>query len=253
MTDRARHAQRLARMTGLLYLIVVVFGMIAPIMLERVVVPGDAAATADRVLASLWSFRIGLVSWIVVVVADVAISAAFYLLLEPISRILSLVTAALRLVYSGMLGASLPDLFRGFVLLTGATSRTGFATPVLRSMALSDFQTFGTGFLLALVLFGIHLVLLGLLLQRSRYVPRALAVLLALAGVGYVAHGLATFFVTDYGALGKAILLTPAFLGEIGLTAWLLVNPGRVPLVGASEGGLSSALALKQGAPRHLP
>jgi hypothetical protein len=216
--------QRLARLTGLLYLVLAVCGMFSPTVLQALVVPGNAAATADTILGSRWLFSCSLVGWIVIVIADVAVSITLYLLLEPVSRGLSLVAAAFRLVYSAMLGAILLNLYDAFLLLASGTRGTGPDAPQRQTMALAALDTFDAGFLLALVFFGVHLVVLGVLLYRSRYVPRALSVLLIAAGIGYIVDSLARFFVADYSGLASAVLLAPAVVGELGLTAWLLLK-----------------------------
>lgn len=224
MPDDDRWFQRLARTTGLLYLVVVVFGMFSPIVLETLVVPGNPSATAQNVLGSLTLFQASLVSWLVIVVTDVAISVLLFSLLEPVERTLSLAAAAFRIVYSAMLGAFLLSLFDGLLVLTGVERATRPIMPDAQSQALYHFETFSAGFSLALVFFGVHLLVLGPLLHRSRYVPRVLAVLLTVAGVGYILDSLATFFGAHPGTLATAILLGPALLGEVGLTAWLLVK-----------------------------
>jgi hypothetical protein len=73
-------------------------------------VPGDAQATADSVLGSRWLFASSLVTWLAIVAVDVAISVTFYLLLRPVSHAVSLLAAALRLVYSAVLAAVLLTL-----------------------------------------------------------------------------------------------------------------------------------------------
>ncbi len=220
--------ERLARVTGLLYLVVAVFGMSSQIVLETLVVPGDAAATADSIMGSLWLFGSSLVTWIVVFTADAAVAITLYLLLEPVSRALSLVTAAFRLVYAAIMGGVLLNLYNAFLLLTRAERGAGLDAPQRQIMALSSLDTFSAGFLLALVFFGVHLVALGVLLYRSRYVPRAFGVLLGAAGTGYVVDGLASFFVADHGGLARAALLAPAVVGELGLTVWLLAKGVKV-------------------------
>jgi hypothetical protein len=221
--------QRLARATGLLYLVLAVLGMFSAMVLESLVVAGDAQATADRILGSRWLFGSSLVTWLVVVVADVAISVTLYLLLRPVSHTLSLLAAALRLVYSAVLAAVLLNLFDAFRLLTGVQGAVGPAGREPQAMALAALDTFSTGFLLALVLFGVHLLLLGSLLYRSRYVPRVLGALVVAAGVGYIADSLAGLMLADHGGLVSAVLLTPAVVGELGLTAWLLLRGVRAP------------------------
>jgi hypothetical protein len=216
--------QRLARATGFLYLILAALGMFAPVILETLVIPGDATATADRLAGSQWLFAGSLVSWIGIVIVDVALSVAFYLLLAPVSRVRSLVAAAFRLVYSAMLGALLVNLFDAYLLLTSSTSVAGRDARVLESQALSALDTFDTGFLLALIFFGVSLVALGPLLYQSRYVPRALGVVLAAGGVGYIVDSLASLLIEDYRGVATAILLAPAVVGELGIAVWLLVK-----------------------------
>jgi hypothetical protein len=132
--------------------------------------------------------------------------------------------AALRLVYAAILGAVLLNLYDAFRLLTGAGPTAGFDALQQQTMVLSSLDTFSTGFLLALVIFGVHLATLGFLLYRSRYVPRMLGILVVAAGVGYILDSLATFFVPGHGGLASAVLVAPALVGELGLTVWLLVK-----------------------------
>ena len=231
-----RPIQRLARATGLLYLALAVFGMFSPMVLGSLVVPGDAQATADSILGSRWLFGSSLVTWLAVVVADVAIAVTFYLLLRPVSHMRSLLAAALRLVYAAVLAAMLVNLFEAFRLLTGAQGAAGPAEQP-QAEALAALDTFSAGFLLALVLFGVHLLLLGWLLYRSRYLPRVFGVLLVAAGVGYIADSLAGLLLADHGGLVSAVLLTPAVLGELGLTAWLLLRGVKVPRPATRQAG----------------
>ena len=152
--DVLERQERLGRVTGLLYLVIAVLGMFAPIALQTFVVPGDAATSANNILGSRWLFGSSLVSWIVLVVADVAVAVTLYLLLEPVSRALSLVAAALRLVYAAILGAIVLNLYDAFLLLTSAARGAGLAAPQRQTMALSALATFSAGFLLALVFLG---------------------------------------------------------------------------------------------------
>lgn len=253
--DRFALQERLARVSGVLYLILALLGMFAPIVLESLVVSGDAAATAGNVVDSLWLFRGNLVAWFAIVVVDVGLAITLYLLLEPVSRALSLIAAAFRLVYAAILGALLLNLYDAFLLLTSAERGAGFEERQRQIMALSAIDTFNAGFLLALVFFGVHLVTLGFLLSRSLSMPRVLGILLAFGGFGYILHGLANVLVDGGGLLASAVILAPATAGELGLAVWLLVKgvkmrrsatmrnpivarptPADAPIVGARGG-----------------
>jgi hypothetical protein len=232
--------ERLGRVTGLLFLVLAIFGMFAVLTLESLVVAGDAATTAANVLGSRWLFVGSLVAWLVVLAADIGASVTVYLLLEPVGRALSLVAAAFRLVYSANLGAVLLNLYDAYLLLIGAGRGVGLDAQLRQTFALSSLETFSTGFLLALVVFGVHLAAVGVLFYRSRYVPRALGVLLVAAGVGYILDSLATFFVPGHGGLTSAVLVAPVVVGELGVTAWLLVKGVDVRRESATPDGFGT-------------
>jgi hypothetical protein len=220
---RAWSSQRLARTTGTLIVLLAGLGIAGPLTLESLLVPGDAAATAANLAAHRTLFTLSLAAWVAIVVVDVAISVLLFLLLAPAGRGLSLSAMAMRLVYSATVAALLAHLFAVAHLVNppGAVDRTA------ERQALVSLETFSAGFLAALVFFGAHLTLLGILFVRSRYIPRILAGLLVAAGVGYVVDSLASLMVDGYGGYAALVFLAPAVAGEVGLALWLLVRGVR--------------------------
>ncbi|MGY1709144.1 DUF4386 domain-containing protein [Geodermatophilus sp. SYSU D00758] len=217
--------QRLARLTGVLYLLLVGLGMAGPLTLEALLVPGDAAGTAAAVAGSATAFTLSIGAWVAVVAVDVAISLTLYLLLARFGRGLAMAAAAFRLLYSATVAALLVELFtahRLLVLPGGAVADPGAA-----QRGLDALQTFSDGFLVALVFFGGHLVLLGAALQRSGYVPRVLCWFVAAAGAGYVVDSLASLLVDSYGGAAAVVALTPTLIGEVGLALWFLIRGVR--------------------------
>ena len=228
----AAPAPRLARAAGILYLALFGLGMFAPIVLEQLLVPGDASATAIRLTDARVLFGASLLAWVAIVAVDVAISVIVYLLLAPVSRAGALTAAGFRLVYSAVLGSLLVLLFQAWQLLGLDAGRSNGAAQ--DDLALAALEKFSTGFQVALVLFGLHLVLLGVVLHRSRWAPRVLSAVLVAAGVGYGVNSLASLLLEGFGGAISAILLTPAVIGEVGLAVWLLVQGAsrRAPLAG---------------------
>ncbi len=215
----AQGIRGLARIAGALSIALAVFAMMGPLTLEALLVPGDAAATAANI-ASSPAYALSLGAWVVIVALDVALSVVLLVLLSPAGRSLSLLAAALRLVYSAALAALLTHLFSAHRLLTPESAPSATA----QERALEGLETFSDGFLVALVFFGLHLVALGVLFYRSRAIPRVLGLLLIAAGVGYVVDSSASLTVNGYGGIAAALLLTPAVLGEVGLALWLVVK-----------------------------
>src|SRR6266498_410375 len=86
------------------------------------------------------------------------------------------------------------------------------------------------GFFLALVFFGVHLLLLGFVMVKSDDAPSILGMLVALAGLGYVVINLARVVLPDYRDYENLLLLLLAVLavpGEFGLVGWLLWRGGK--------------------------
>lgn len=217
--------RRLGRWAGGLYVLLVALGMMGPLTLESLLTAGDGPATAADIAGAQALFTVSLVAWVVIVAADLALSVLLYRMFEPGGRTLAALSAGFRIVYTIALAALLPQLFTAHRLLLGAEG----PTDAQARSALASLESFSDGFLVALVFFGIHLVLLGLQVWRFPVVPLLFAPLLAAAGIGYVGDSLGTLLVAGYGAPWDAILLTPAVVGEVGLTLWLLVRSARDP------------------------
>jgi hypothetical protein len=221
LQEQAQHGdatdlRRLARVSGALYLALALLGLGSPMLLEQLVVPNDAAATATAIRDSQWLFAASLVGWVAIVCVDTALAVTFYVLLRRVGRTLALVTAAGRIVYAAMLAALLPHLYEAYRLIV--------EVPAAQERALADIEAFQTGFLLAIALFGVHVLLLGYLLYRSGLVPRALGAVVVVAGGAYIVDSFGTLLTTSYGGALRAALVVVILIGELGLVGWLLLK-----------------------------
>ena len=115
------------------------------------------------------------------------------------------------------------------VLLTGRGMGAADAG-TLQALAYAAMRQQSAGYSLALTFFGGFCLAVAHLLYRATFLPRALGPLMALAGVGYVVHGFASFLSPTAGARVFGVVALPCFLGELGLALWLLgrgVDVGR--------------------------
>jgi hypothetical protein len=216
--------KKTARVTGVLYLIIIVCGMFSEVYIRAgLIVPGDAATTADNIAASELLFRVGFASDMFVFLSDVAVAVLLYVLLRPVSRIVALIAAAFRLAGTAIYGVNLLNYFVALLLLGGADYLAVFEPVQLDAMALLFLEMHGHGYDLGLVFFGLHCLMLGYLLFRSDLFPRILGVLMVLAAFGYVVGSFTRFLFPHYSAAVAPIYVAP-LVGELSLCLWLLAK-----------------------------
>ena len=200
-------------------------------VLDGLVTQGNAAQTAKDIIDSDGMFQLGIVSLFAVIVLDVIVAWALYYVFRPVSRSVSLLTAWLRVLYSGIFLVAVGHLAGVPRLLGGAEYGTAFGVDQLQSLALLEINTFTDIWRASLFLFGLHLLLLGYLAYKSGYVPRFLGVLLAIAGMGYMVDS----FVAVLYQGSWTDISNFTFIGEFLLALWLVIRGRRLTV---SESGL---------------
>lgn len=193
---------------------------------EGLITPGDAAATAREISGSEGMFRAAIVSLLLVVALDVVVAWALFHVFSPVSAGVSRLAAWLRLVYAGVFAVAISQLVGVVRLLDGDGHLAVWSTEELRAQALSSVAAFTDLWSAGLLLFGLHLLVLGYLASRSGYVPTLLGALVVLAGVGYVFDSVTAILSPELGVQLAAF----TFLGEILLALWLLVRGSRVTI-----------------------
>ncbi|OGU30088.1 MAG: hypothetical protein A2X67_13155 [Ignavibacteria bacterium GWA2_55_11] len=210
------------RTSGLLYLLM---ALSAPIGLlyvpSTLIVPGDAAATAEHIRASEWLFRIGMGSELFHQAIAVFLVLALYRLFKPVNE-----DHAKLLVVLGAL-VSVPIMFLNVVneiaallLIGGANVLSGFEQAQRESLALLFLRMHGQGINVASIFWGLWLFPFGMLIIRSGFIPRILGYLLFAAGFGYLTSASTTFLAPQYSDLVDqgALVLE---MGELPIVFWM--------------------------------
>jgi len=191
-------------------------------VIQNLVVPGDANATAVKILANAGSFRMGICFFLLTAILDVIVAWALYILLTPVNKSLSLLAALFRVVYAAIFAAALTNLFNALLLFTGADYLKVFDTKQLFAQGMASLGAFQSGWDIGLVIFGLHLILVGYLIFKSGYAPQwlgiVLGLLLAIGGIGYMADSFGKFILPGY----SGTIAQFTFIGEVALIFWLL-------------------------------
>ena len=169
------------------------------------------------------TFRLGVASLYLVIVLDVVAAWALFRFFAPVSASLARLAAWFRVGFAVTFLVAISQLAGVPALLHGDAYREVFGEQQLQAQALMRVEAYEDIWLAGLLLFGVHLVLLGFLAYRSGYVPRLIGALLVIAGAGYVFDTMSSVLSRD-----PLVVSTVTFLGELLLALWLIIRGGRV-------------------------
>lgn len=209
-----------ARAAGLLYLVIIVCGIGGEALVRApLVVAGDAGQTAANLIAAELPFRLSILADVVMALSDVALAVLLFFLLKPVSQTLSLMAMAFRLVQAAILGLNLLNLHNAATLLHNSAVDDG-----QRDQWVMNFlDAYATGYDLGLFFFGINCLLVGALVVRAGFLPRAVGVMMFAAGVVYLVGSTVHVVAPDQvGAVAPAYLIP--LVAEVAFCLWLIVK-----------------------------
>lgn len=211
-----------ARLAGVWYLILAIFGAFAEFgVRQRLIVAGDAAATAQNLLAHANLFRFGIVAELLGQVVFVLVVFALYDLLKVVHRRWAVLMVVFVLLAVGITVLNLVHQAAALMVLDGGLGTAAFEPAQREALAslFLDLQAFGYK-VVAQVFFGLWLLPLGALIVRSGFIPKVVGAFLMLAGVGYLVDVVLAAMLPDVGF----VLSEYTFVGEVLLLGWLLVK-----------------------------
>jgi len=221
-----------ARIAGLLYLLMGIPSAFFLQYIPRVfIVRGDAAATAQQLVAQEWLFRGGIAAELFATLTSIFTAFALYRLFAGVDR-----DRAKLMVIFVLLGIPIMLLdvlteTAAFTFARGPEYLSAFSKEQLDALALFFLGLHSQGSGIAEIFWGLWLLPLGALVYRSGFAPRAIGVLLIPAGVAYIVAAFTSFVFPPYAALVSNIAVVPEGLGELPLVAWLLATRARVETV----------------------
>jgi hypothetical protein len=220
----------LARVAGILYLIVAIFGGFAfGYVLGKVYVPGDPTATAANVAANSGLVRIGVLADLFQATVWVFLALTLYILLKQVHK--GAARAMLTLVAVGAAITCLNDVFQfeSVRAATDASYATALGTAGSSALVLLLLDIHHYGFLVAQIFFGLWLVPFGLLAYQSGMFPKALGAALVVGGVCYIVGMVAVFVAPDSGERINTYITIPSAIAELSMVSYLLVVGVKTP------------------------
>jgi Domain of unknown function (DUF4386) len=204
-------------------------------IMPKLVIPGDIARTVENLVSRKGMFVGAILCYLISFLLDIVVAWALYVLLAPVNRALSLLAAWFRLVYTAVVLVALMNLVHVYGLLNQPDNLNALGSEQLHVQAKLGLDAFRSDWSLSLVIFGVHLVLIGWLIFRSWYVPKFIGILLVIDGLGWEIDSLRPYLYPN----AALSWLSITFFGELLFMVWLLIwgwrikDPVRDPVAGA--------------------
>jgi hypothetical protein len=192
---------------------------------SKLVVRGDIEATVQNMQAHGGLLLAGIFAYLITFIMDLVVAWALYVLLIPVNQPVSLLTAWFRVVYTAIALFAMLKLVSVYRLLSPADDQMMLGPDQLLIQVDGLLDAFRYEWGVGLILFGIHLLMLGWLVYRSSYIPRVLGILLVVAGAGWVVYELGPYLLPN--ANLEFLMIT--FFGELVFMLWLLFRGWKIP------------------------
>ncbi|WP_283153762.1 DUF4386 domain-containing protein [Guptibacillus hwajinpoensis] len=231
-TTNQNMQQKAAVLSGIALLVMTVAAVFAQgYVHSSLVVEGDAATTLKNIQASQGLFRLEVLGWLIIIILDLIVSWGFYLFLKPFHAGYALLAGGLRFLYTVILAIAVSHLVITNSVVQNAELGTSSDTVAQQVMdAITAFEAIWS---FGLIIFGLHLIVVGMVAWNTTRIPKVISFLVVLAGFSYsLIHFMYQFIpqIENVTGLLELILMVPMVIGELGFGIWLLVKGRRVTM-----------------------
>jgi len=231
-TDKA------ARVAGAVYLSLV---LTAPFSLlyvpGKLIVRGNATATANNILTHETLFRFGIVTDLLSSVIFIFVGIALYHLLSGVNRTWARMMVSLVLVSAAVAFLNVLNNLAALILFRGGDFLTVFDKPQREALGMLFIRLHSQGIIIDELFWGLWLFPFGVLVMRSGFLPWILGVWLIVNCFAYLAISLTSLLLPDYGTVVYHYVF-PVLFGEMAIVLWLLIKGAKVQAVSAATGAL---------------
>src|SRR5438128_11761658 len=220
--------KKAARIAGFIYLSMV---LVAPFCLlyipSKLIVRGNATATADIILVHETLFRLSIFGDLIAQVIFICLAVALYRLLQSVNKTWALLLVGFVLVSAAVSFLNVLNNIAALILFRGGEFLTVFDAAQREALGMLFIRLHSQGQFIDEIFWGLWLFPFGLLVFRSGFLPRFLGIWLIIACFAWIALSItAQFFPTHYSA--AFAWLQPAFFAEMAIMLWLLIRGANV-------------------------
>jgi hypothetical protein len=214
--------RKAARLAGVLYLLVIIFGMFSEVYVSQIfLVPGDTVETSQNIIASEFLYRIGFVADLIHHTCFFLVSIALYLLFKEVNKNQALVMMLFGVASVPVMMLNMLNQYIPLLLLSGADYLTVFSTSQLQALAMLFIDFHSYGYYIAGIFTGLYMIPLGQLVQDSGFIPKNIGLLVKVGGVGYLVNVFTIFLLPRYEVISY-LGLAVSVIAELSLIYGLL-------------------------------
>ncbi|MDQ6893073.1 MAG: DUF4386 domain-containing protein [Acidobacteriota bacterium] len=219
--------KKTARVAGVLYLLACIPAPFSLIYVPNtLIVRGNAAETAGRILASQWMLLAAIAGELISSIAFLFVVLALYRLLKGVNQPLASLMVTLFGISIPISCLNVLNDIAALILVRGADFLSVFSRPQLDALAMVFLRLHGNGLLVAQIFWGLWLFPFGILVYRSGFIPRFFGVFLIANGFAYPIQSFTALFLPQYQNVVSRITL-PLLFGELAIVLWLLIRGVR--------------------------
>jgi Domain of unknown function (DUF4386) len=221
-TDKA------ARIAGTVYLSMVFTAPFSLIYVpSKLIVRGNATATADNILTHETMFRLSILGDLLGQVIFICLAIALYRLLRDVNKTWAWLMVSFVLVSAAVGFLNALNNIAALILFRGEDFLAVFDKPHRDALAMLFLRLHSHGQFIDEIFWGLWLFPFGLLVFRSGFLPRFIGAWLMINCFGYLALSVTALFFRPY--YDRAfIFLQPLLLGELAIMLWLLIKGAKV-------------------------
>jgi hypothetical protein len=214
-----------ALIAGLSLLVMVIFAPYAEMyVFPKLIIRFQPSETAKNIINNKSLFVSGIFAYLITLIGDLVLTWSLYILLKPVHKNMSLLTAWFRLVYTIIALVALNNVISAFRMLTTPDYLKFLTQDQINSNALIYLNAFKNHWYFGMIFFAIHLLLVGFLIIKSIYIPNVLGILLIITSIGYLLTSLKPYLFPEVN-IDFAMF---TFFGEIIFMFWLLIRGRKI-------------------------
>lgn len=225
-----------AKVVGFTYLLAMAAAVFGFYVRGSMIVPGNAAETAQNIMASELLFRMGIASDVITFFTDIVLITALYVVLKPVKQNLALLAVFWRLMETAVLLVATLNGFAVLRVLSGADYLGAFETDQLQALARLSLGGYGGGYQVGFVFLGLGSAVFSYVWVKSNYIPKALAALGVFASLLMAACNFGFIIFPSLAKIIGPAYMAPMGVFEVGIGFWLLLKGLRASGVAERDG-----------------